>query len=102
MLNFLQLFISDVIDFVPSGSPNVSTNFGDDRSNNKEWKPFFEIQNGGGRHLEIWLPRFFDVTDVVKIKVLNIPTKCGYDWSNSKEMATVFRNSRWRQYGYLD
>jgi len=27
----------------------------------------------------------------------NVPTKYSDDWSNSKEMATVFRNSRWRR-----
>jgi len=31
-------------------SPNVFTNFGDDRSNTKE--QFFEIQDGGSHHLE--------------------------------------------------
>ena len=29
--------------------------------------------------------------------VLNIPIKFGEDWSTSKEVATDFRNSRWRQ-----
>ena len=30
-------------------------------------------------------------------QILNIPTKFGEDWSNSKEMAAHFRNSRWRR-----
>jgi len=30
----------------------------------KKWQQFFEIQDGGGRHLELWLSRFFDATDV--------------------------------------
>jgi len=30
---------------------------------------FFEIQNGDGRHLELWLLRCFDVTSVFQIKV---------------------------------
>ena len=29
-------------------------------------------------------------------QILNLPTKFCEDWSNSKEMATDFRNSRWR------
>jgi len=30
----------------------------------KQWLLFFEIQDGGGRHLELWLRRFFDVTKI--------------------------------------
>jgi len=30
----------------------------------KKWQQFFEIQDGGGHHLELWLLRFVDVTDV--------------------------------------
>jgi len=30
----------------------------------KTWQPFCEIQDGGGRHLELWLRRFFDLIDV--------------------------------------
>jgi len=108
--------------FVPNRSPNVSINFGDDRSNSKnmaavfrnprwrqppswifetmlfrrhrndlnrsrnvfkiflkigqivkKWQQFFEIQDGGGRHLELWSYRFFDVTDVFWIKVAIFP-----------------------------
>ena len=33
----------------------------------------------------------------VLCQILNIPTKFGEDGSNSKEMATHFRNSRWRR-----
>jgi len=35
----------------------------------EKWQQFFENQDGGGHHLELWLRRFFDVTDVFKIKV---------------------------------
>jgi len=35
----------------------------------KKWQPFFEIEDGGGHHLELWLLRFFDVSDVFLIKV---------------------------------
>jgi len=39
--------------YVQNRSLNVSTNFGDDRSNNREkWQQFFEIEDGGSRHLE--------------------------------------------------
>jgi len=32
----------------------------------KKYQQLFEIQDGGGRHLELWLRRlFFDVTDVI-------------------------------------
>jgi len=30
----------------------------------KNWQQFLAIQDGGGRHLELWLLRFVDVTDV--------------------------------------
>jgi len=50
-------------------SPNVSTKFGEDRPNSKKWRPCFKIQDGGGRHLELWLLRFFAVADVFLIKV---------------------------------
>jgi len=45
------------------------------------------IQDCGGRHLELWLLR------LVLNQSSNIPAKFGDDWSNSKEMASVFRNS---------
>jgi len=38
-----------------------------------KWQQFFEIHDGGGRHLELWLRRFFDVTDVFWIKVAISP-----------------------------
>jgi len=31
----------------------------------KKWQTFSEIEDSGGRHLELWLRRFFDVTDVI-------------------------------------
>jgi len=30
----------------------------------KKWQPFFEIHDGGGRHLELWLLRLFNIADV--------------------------------------
>jgi len=29
-----------------------------------KWQLFSEIQDGGGRHLELWLLKLFDVADV--------------------------------------
>jgi len=34
-----------------------------------KWQQFSEIQDGDGHHLELWLLRFFDVTEVFKSKV---------------------------------
>jgi len=62
----------------------------------KKWQQLFEIQDYGGRHLELWLRRFFRRHRCDLNQSSNIPTKFGDDWSNSKEMATVFLNSRWR------
>jgi len=39
----------------------------------KKWQQFFEIQDRGGRHLELWLLGFFDVADVFLIKVAIFP-----------------------------
>jgi len=30
----------------------------------KKWQQFSEIQEGDGRHFELWLRRFFDITGV--------------------------------------
>jgi len=38
--------------YVQNRRPNVSTNFGGDRSNTKEMAVVFKIQDGGSRHLE--------------------------------------------------
>jgi len=35
----------------------------------QKWQPCFEIQDGGGRHIELRILRFFENTDVFKIKV---------------------------------
>jgi len=50
---------------VPNRSPNIYTNIGENQSNNKEMAAVFRNPNGGGRHLELWLRRLFDVTDVI-------------------------------------
>jgi len=76
-------------------SPNVSTKFGEDRSNSREMQQLFEIQDGCSRHLELWLD--FRRHRCVLNQSSNIPTKFGDDWSNCKEMATVFWNSRWQK-----
>jgi len=51
-------------------SPNVSTNFVTIGEIVKKWQKFFEIQDDGGRHLELWLLRLFDVTYVFEIKAV--------------------------------
>jgi len=61
----------------------------------KKWQQFFAIQDDGGRygrHLELWLLRFFRRYRCVLNQSSNIPTKFGDDWSNCKEKANVFRN----------
>jgi len=79
--------------YVLNLSPNVSTislvRIG--QIVNK-WQQLFEIPDGGGRRIELWLRRFFvDVTDLYDLnQSSNIPTKFSDDWSNSKEIATVF------------
>jgi len=35
----------------------------------KTWKQFFKIQDGSGRHLDLWVLGRFDVIGEVKIKV---------------------------------
>jgi len=60
----------------------------------KKWQQFFEIQDGGDRHLELWLRRYFKRHGCYLNLSSNIPTKFGDDWSNSKEMAIAFRNPR--------
>jgi len=46
-----------------------STKFGNDWLTSKQMTTVSEIQDGGGRHFELWLLRFFDVADVFEIKV---------------------------------
>jgi len=31
----------------------------------KKWQQFFEIHDSGGRHLDLWLGKFVDVTNVL-------------------------------------
>jgi len=38
-----------------------------------KWQQFFKIQDGGDRHLELWLRRFFDVTNVFYIEAAIFP-----------------------------
>jgi len=39
----------------------------------KKWQQFFEIKDGGGRHLAFWLRRLLTFTDVFQIKVAIFP-----------------------------
>jgi len=64
----------------------------------------FKIQDGGGRHLESWLLRF--MTSPMRFKSKK-QYNFGDDWSNIKQMATVFRKSKIGavailNYGYVD
>jgi len=91
ILNCLQLCISDVIDMLQV-FPLICVTIGQIV---KKWQQFFAIQDDGGRygrHLELWLLRFFRRYRCVLNQSSNIPTKFGDDWSNSKEMAIIFRN----------
>jgi len=45
-------------------SPDVSTKFGEGRSNSKEMATVFRNSDGGDRHLELRLLKFFDNTNV--------------------------------------
>ena len=63
----------------------------------KKWQQFFENQDGGSRHLIFWLLCYYRHYMSVIHRIRNIRTKFGENWSNSKEIATAFRNSRWRQ-----
>ena len=67
-----------------------------------KWQPFFEIKNGGIAILNPDnCPNFRQNRRILTIHgIRNILTHFGEDWSNSKEMATVFRSSSWRQSSY--
>jgi len=62
----------------------------------KKWQQFFEIQDGGDRHLEFWKLYFwrhrYDLN-----RSPNVFKNFGDDRSSSKEIAAVFRNPRWRR-----
>ena len=60
------------------------------------WQQFSEIQDSGSRHLEFLSRCVFRHNRCILHRICYIITKFGESRSNSKEMATVFRNSRWR------
>ena len=62
----------------------------------KKWQHIFESQNGDGRHLECLVNMHFRSDSCVFCQILNISIKFGEDWPYGNEMATDFRNSRWR------
>jgi len=83
---------------VPFVSLNISTEFGDDLSNNE------------GMETVLWNPRCPQSPFLLHAGTMHFrrhrcainrshkhSTKCGDDRSNSKEMSTVFRYPRWRQ-----
>jgi len=56
-LEFSKLCISDVIDMFQIEVPLFSQILATIGQILKKWQQFFEIQDGGGRHLELWLLR---------------------------------------------
>jgi len=56
----------------------------------RKWQPFFLIQDGGGRHLEIFSNMHFRRHRYVPNRSPNVSTNFGNDRSNSKEMAAIF------------
>jgi len=60
-IEFLQICISDVIDMFHVEDPMFPLIL---VIIVKKWQQFFGIQDGGGRHLELCLIRYFDVTVV--------------------------------------
>jgi len=68
ILNFLNIHFRRH-RYVPNRSPNVSTNVGDDRSNNKEMAAVFRIHGCSDRHLEFSKLCIYDVIDMIQIKV---------------------------------
>jgi len=61
-----------------------------------KWQQSFEIQDGGGLHLELWLLKIFRCHRCLLNQSNNIPSKFDDDRSISNEMTTVFRNPRLR------
>jgi len=58
---------------------------------------FLEIQNGGGRHIDLWLLKIFQRHRCVLNPSSNISTKVDDYQSITNEVATVFQNQRWRR-----
>jgi len=61
-----------------------------------KWQPFFKIQDVGDRRLECLQICISNVIDMFQSSPIFF-TNFGDDRSNTKEMAAVFRNPRWRQ-----
>ena len=78
----------------------MPTNFGEDWSEIvTNWPQFSEVQYGRSRHIEFLALGSFPTDRRVLYQIHNISTiKFGETWSNSKELAIAFRNSRWRQF----
>jgi len=63
----------------------------------KKWQPFFNIQDGGDHHLGFLQQCISDVIHrYIPNQRRNISSKFDGDQSICNEMATVFRNPRWR------
>ena len=76
---------------------NITTEFGEDRSNSNEMATDFRNSRWRPPPSWIFVNMHFWCNSCVLCQILNIPIKFGDDWFNSNEMATNFRNSRWRR-----
>ena len=63
----------------------------------KKWQLFFEIQDGGSRHIEFGWMCVFRHDSCVLYWICKVLIKFGEGWSNRKEMVVINRNSRWRR-----
>ena len=76
---------------------NIPTKFGENYGQIiKELQQFFAIQDGGSRHLDSWWIRVSWWYSAFH-QIRNMRTKFSAHWPNFEEMATPFRNSRWRR-----
>jgi len=103
---FWQLYIFNVIDVFLIKVPMFQLSLVKIGQIIKKWPPFFEIQDGGGRHIELRLLRFLNFQNIAfPMSSINyvpsrspiVSTNVGDAGSNTKEMAADFRNARCRQ-----
>jgi len=95
-LEFVKLYISDVIDMFQIKVPMFQKILVTIGQIVKKWQQFLKSKMAAAAILN------YDYLDFrhhrcVLNQSSNNPTKFGDDWSHGKEMATVFRYSRWRQ-----
>jgi len=69
--------------YIQIGSPDVSTNFGNDRSNGKEMAAVFRFKDGDSRHLEKYTSGWTTITRnefsvISSVIIFNL--KCNFYW----------------------